>query len=110
MREKLQTLSLTVLKELAKDKGIKNTSTMKKADIIEAILAAADNEKSTEAAPAARENTRINRENRENTQNTQPVQNDDPYRQDYDPAMIDKGPEANGILEVMPEGYGFIRC
>lgn len=36
--------------------------------------------------------------------------NDDPYRQDYDPEMVDKSGDANGILEVMQDGYGFIRC
>lgn len=116
MREKLQTLSLVVLKELAKDKGIKNTSTMKKAEVIEAILALSEDEKGQDNAKAqenekAQENVKTPENVKPQTyQNTQQVQNDDPYRQDYDPAMIDKGKEANGILEVMPEGYGFIRC
>ena len=45
MREKLQTLPLAVLRELAKDKKVKHFSTMKKADLIEAILLAAEEEK-----------------------------------------------------------------
>ncbi|MGN0374593.1 MAG: transcription termination factor Rho [Butyrivibrio sp.] len=106
MKEKLQTLSLTVLRELAKDKGVKNISTMKKAELIDAILAVAANEGNTEdsgkqqtvEAPVKEQSVR------------EQVQSDDPYRQDFDPGMADKGPDANGILEVMPEGYGFIRC
>ena len=39
MKEKLQTLPLTTLREIAKDKNIKGTSTMKKAELIEALLA-----------------------------------------------------------------------
>ena len=39
MREKYESLSATVLRDLAKSRGIKNTSTMKKADLVEAMLA-----------------------------------------------------------------------
>lgn len=44
MKEKLQTLPLTTLREIAKDKNIKGTSTMKKAELIEALLALPENE------------------------------------------------------------------
>ena len=27
-----------------------------------------------------------------------------------EPAQLDSGEKANGILEVLPDGYGFIRC
>ena len=39
MREKYESLSATVLRDLAKSRGIKSTSTMKKADLVEAMLA-----------------------------------------------------------------------
>ena len=39
MREKYESLSATVLRDLAKARGIKNTSGMKKADLVEAMLA-----------------------------------------------------------------------
>lgn len=45
MREKLQTLPLTVLREFAKDKHIKNITVMRKADLIEAIIKADEEEK-----------------------------------------------------------------
>ena len=38
MREKYESLALAQLKELAKVRGIKNVSTMKKAEIVEAML------------------------------------------------------------------------
>ena len=38
MREKYESLSLTVLKELAKARGLKGISTMKKQDLIERML------------------------------------------------------------------------
>ena len=38
MREKYESLPLTSLKEIAKARGLKGVSTMKKADIIELML------------------------------------------------------------------------
>lgn len=35
---------------------------------------------------------------------------DDTVKQEYDPELVDTSSEANGILEVLAEGYGFIRC
>ena len=98
MRRKLETLPLTVLKDIAKDNGLKNISTMKKAELIDAILVATGtSEDNTEVKPQ----TEVPK---------QEVVREDPLKQDYDPSLADKGPEANGILEVMPDGYGFIRC
>ena len=39
MREKYESLALVQLKELAKVRGLKGTSSMKKADLVEAMLA-----------------------------------------------------------------------
>ena len=47
MREKLETLSVSVLKEFAKDKNIKNISAMRKSELIDAILAANNEEEQT---------------------------------------------------------------
>lgn len=110
MREKLQTLSLAVLKELAKDKGVKSTSTMKKADLIEAILGMADSA-SKEEAPQTKVVPKQGVAAPQNpTEATSSNQNQEPVRQDFDPNMVDSGPEASGILEVLADGYGFIRC
>ena len=54
MREKLETLSLTTLKDLAKQKGIKGISGLRKAEIIDLLCEQEENgkqEKET-AAPA----------------------------------------------------------
>ena len=48
MREKYETLPLATLKELAKARGIKGISTMKKADVIEAMLQEDEKEKAKE--------------------------------------------------------------
>lgn len=111
MREKLQTLPLAVLRELAKDKNVKRFSTMKKADLIEAILLAAEEEKAeTSQAPAPQPVKPQTAEQQSAKPQPHTAGEDDAYKQDYDPSMADKGPEADGILEVMPDGYGFIRC
>ena len=101
MRKKLETLPLTVLKDIAKDNGLKNISTMKKAELIEAILVATSTEEKVESEEEVKPRTEAPQ---------QDSAKDDPLRQDYDPSLVDNGSEANGILEVMPDGYGFIRC
>lgn len=45
MREKLETLSLAVLRELAKEKQIKNISTLKKGELIDVLAAVYEKEK-----------------------------------------------------------------
>ena len=101
MREKLESLPLATLKEFAKEKGIKGFYTLKKSELIDELCKIAE----AEATPAPASKTYT----KEVVRNTENV-DDDPYRQDFDPEMAEKGPDANGILEVMPEGYGFIRC
>ena len=49
MREKLETLSLSVLREFAKDKKIKNISSLRKADLIDAILKAQEEDYNSHA-------------------------------------------------------------
>ena len=48
MREKYETLSLAVLKDLAKARGMKGISSMKKGELIEAMLAMDEKEKGAE--------------------------------------------------------------
>ncbi len=131
MREKLQTLSLAVLRDFAKDKKIKNITSMRKSELIEAILEAAANEE--EPKGEVRTETTDNKEKKRVPEQNAPAQpaevspdkgvaekkavynnvvsiGEEPYKQEYDPAMVDNSSGADGILEVMPDGYGFIRC
>ena len=52
MREKYESLPLVQLKELAKVRGLKGTSTMKKAELVEAMLAEDERLKKEEEARA----------------------------------------------------------
>lgn len=88
MREKYETLSLAALKSVAKSRGLKGVSAMKKADLIEAMVAEdeKDNVKEVKAE----------------------IKNE--KQGSIDIEQLDSGDTANGILEVLPDGYGFIRC
>lgn len=88
MREKYESLPLATLRDLAKARHLKGVSTMKKADIIELMLE--EDEK---------DNTKAVREE---------VKNEKSGTADIE--QLDSGIVANGILEVLPDGYGFIRC
>ena len=196
MREKYESLALVQLKELAKVRGLKGTSTMKKAELVEAMLrederlkqldetknetkaesktesnngaksetktelnngtkteakTEAKNEPKTEAKTEIRNETRSEVRNepvrhyvprKTDPATVQGVRNESNYRAEagstqrsdnasrpepaqqaprptritevYDeknyPKELDSGEEASGILEVMPDGYGFIRC
>ena len=191
MREKLQTLPLAELRELAKSQGLKGISTLRKAEIIELLCreneAAAQSEAvlqpdsgSSEGREAqssrepqsskengeprdsgkprdgrpqrdssrqtrfvrqprtsygqqnSREASRDSAESREpkesrESRETGDIRDTRETRADVresrpeprsdtsgiagqDMAELDSGIEANGILEVMPDGFGFIRC
>ena len=186
MREKLETLPVTELREMAKSQGIKGTSSMRKAELVDILCAHAEKNEKKEAAPkdpepgpaqesagvqetrASRETTarpsrehggshdgktqanearRSSRPYDKNGQSrpSQPrtynngyaqqpsaaapapataapagASEERPYRSEVkndatgltnqDLLELDSGIEANGILEVMPDGFGFIRC
>lgn len=99
MREKYESLSATVLKDLAKTRGIKNVSSMKKSDVIEAMLAQdeLDKQKKDSEEKAVKESEKI-------------VEKQQPEKKPEINEDLDSGQVANGILEVMPDGFGFIRC
>ena len=116
MREKYESLALTDLKEIAKARGIKGTSTMKKADLVEAMLLQDEKDKASEqttrkedAAQTADSSEREAVKNAEAGKEKAGEKNDVATQEKY-PAELDSGITANGILEVMPDGYGFIRC
>ncbi len=153
MREKYESLALVQLKELAKVRGLKGTSAMKKADLVEAMLAEDERVKQLEeskretksepksetksepvrrpaprrtdaaTAPGVRNETNYraeagsaqrsdsaSRPDGAVTQAPRPVRVNEVYDEKNYPKELDSGEEASGILEVMPDGYGFIRC
>ena len=116
MREKLQTLPLAELKELAKAQGIKGGSTMRKAELINALCAAAEQEeimKTVVAPPTPRPQFEGKGEERNTGKPQMRPARDNRQAEALTPqevAELDSGIGANGILEVMPDCFGFIRC
>ena len=191
MREKYESLALLQLKELAKIRGIKGASTMKKAQLVEAMLLEDEKDKvkakeqEQEAAKAPKkvpeeakeqtgekkttrtakrpksdkpandrnssdrsaseknvsEKSTLEKASEEKTTTVkiatekasyekaatekfaadkeagqvqkapaERINTNEVYDENQYPKELDSGQEASGILEVMPDGYGFIRC
>ena len=112
MREKYESLALTQLKELAKVRGIKGVSAMKKNDVVEAMLALDEKEKTEKEKQDKAEKPAIDEQSvkAEKTHRAESTEKISAYEAGSFPSDLDSGQEANGILEVMPDGYGFIRC
>ncbi len=140
MREKLETLPLAQLKELAKSQGIKGVSALKKAEIIDALCDAAEKQQEKERTQISEkvqdrpqrtagkkqghQEKKIIAEDRSKFETAEPedMETDDAAAEEIqseretpdaipqDKEALDSGIAANGILEVMADGYGFIRC
>lgn len=119
MREKYESLSLTALKEIAKTRGMKHVSAMKKGDLIEAMLKLDQDVSATQKTEGiVLKNTEKtegvmlkNTEKTEvNTEKSAVNEERTPIKEDDEITKLDSGVTANGILEVLPDGYGFIRC
>ncbi len=177
MREKYESLALAELKEIAKARGMKRISGLKKAELIELMLAedekdkeagkdvepkpvlrgmkepsfaaspnssgdranryerrekttrvpngdnaerpsreqrtrAADNNSSNAERPAREQRGHSDNNNAERPareQRTAPEGNENRQSDERFPSELDSGMTARGILEVMPDGFGFIR-
>ena len=98
MREKYESLALVDLRAIAKSRGIKGATGLKKAELIELMLAEDEKDKAAgkdvEPKPVLRA----------------PGENKEEKAEEKFPSELDSGITANGILEVMPDGFGFIRC
>ena len=122
MREKYESLALVDLKDIAKSRGIRGTSAMKKADVVEAMLALDEEEKKKEdsaamegeerrsaAAPVCMRRGQDGEERRPRREGEEEERRKGPGDDKF-PNELDSGITASGILEVMPDGFGFIRC
>ncbi len=131
MREKLLTLPIKELREIAKTCGISNVSVMRKQQLVDQILKV--NENRTEPEPAQASFSAYpepdGKKERTESEQKEPERNEaetgEPERKETELQQEPEDPEqtaeqrvpdlpgserAHGILEVLAEGYGFIRC
>ncbi|MDE7432865.1 MAG: transcription termination factor Rho [Lachnospiraceae bacterium] len=121
MREKLETLPVSELREIAKKQGIKYVMKLKKTELIEKIIAAAAGDrKEPEEQKKSEEKKKTEEQKKTGTKKRAGEQKKtEPAKTTASEIIIEENPEpeikedvmiASGILEVMQDGYGFIRC
>ena len=129
MNSKYEEMSLAELKAVAKEKGLKNISALRKHELMEQLMVAEESStpevtKEVKEVKVVKEET-VQTERAEQGERTErqerPTENryDRNNRQERvakpeltpsEIAQLDSGETKEGILEVMPDGYGFIRC
>ena len=96
--------TLVELRQLAKEKGVKNVSKLKKDELIQMLSESCDEkEKTNEKSASVSENTNIKENNSVTTENAESSSNGTYKVTNADDQIIE------GILEVLPDGYGFLR-
>lgn len=122
MKEKLETLPLLELRAIAKSKGMKKISTLKKGELIDLLIQSEEDIEPEEKTQKVIQQEIKRQEIKPKEYNSkEPMaalelpKKEMPSGQpvkltNEEIAQLDSGVVANGILEVMPDGYGFIRC
>ncbi len=134
MKEKLLSLPLAQLREIARSKGIKNIAATRKSALVDKLveLMEEENQAAGESKAAPEQTDSVEKVIRESedrglrssegrmTRSTEPRERrrrepeEAPVRpaslRTEEMAALDSGVPAHGILEVMQEGFGFIRC
>lgn len=107
MREKYESLSLATLKDLAKARDLKGVSTLRKPELIERMLQEdqLENEENNKKAEKKEPDKKAEEEEHKKAENESSQSH-----VAAENVQLDSGEKANGILEVLPDGYGFIRC
>lgn len=118
MREKYESLSAVELKAVAKARGLKHLSGLKKSEVVERMLAEDEKEKAEKEKREKEEREEKDREEKDREEKVKEEkakeenireENRDGNRPSSDLSQLDSGQTVEGILEVMPDGYGFIR-
>ena len=112
MREKYESLSLATLKDLAKARGLKGVSALRKPELIERMLHEDELEGETKKQETVREKPQQSEVegNGERIPQYNKTLERTQYHAPAEAVQLDSGERADGILEVLPDGYGFIRC
>lgn len=118
-REKYESLPLATLKELSKVRKMKGVSTLKKADLIEAMIRLDEQEekeklseqtesvleKPDKETEEQKKDEKVSEDSKENKEHKEAREK----KAETDIEQLDSGCSVSGLLEVMPDGFGFIR-
>lgn len=131
MREKYNSLPLSELRAVAKARGLKKISALKKSELVDLMVL--EDEKDKEAETARNTQSKASERETNSTVNpalqqatnksanptSEPISNNSvnpaSEHREHKPSPIETNPDldsgkiAKGILEILPEGYGFIR-
>lgn len=119
MREKLQALPVGELREIAKANGIKSVSILRKQQLIDMILEVTQRNEKKEESEKTEESVKGSDEDKQETAREQKNTGENGrHRKRHhsdnlehrDEVPQENGVTRTGILEVMPDGFGFIRC
>ena len=121
MREKLNTLPVSELRKIAEEKGIEKIYTYRKAQLIDLLCGIFEKEeaKKEENQVIQKEKPAVSKE-ASAISSPAPSSSDSSVRASYAPSFqsarppknlseLDSGLKAEGIVEVMSDGFGFIR-
>ena len=100
-KEQYESLSAVQLKEIAKSRGLKNLSGLKKGEVIARMLEADEADQNQTKVQEPAEHPESSEKQTEEKQTEE--------KQGFDFSQLDSGQTVTGILEVMPDGFGFIR-
>ena len=139
MSSMYETMPLTELRQIAKEKGLKNVSTLRKQELIDALQSTSQMSEVEEIKSDSKLETKIEHKHENKSENIAEHKTDNKnegkveHRQavrteqngttressalkegretmSKDLEQLDSGIIKEGILEVLPDGYGFIRC
>ena len=110
-REQYESLSAADLKSIAKKRGLKVSSGMRKGEVVNLMLEEDEKAAQTEKAMPKEEMTekRIDKIAEKISYQDGQADKKEEEKPALDMSQLDSGIRVSGILEVLPDGYGFIR-
>lgn len=109
MGEKLQALPVGELRKIAKENGIKSVTTLRKQQLIDMILEVTEKKEEKETHEKKIESEETKKTEDENRKRHRRHHKEE-TGEHKDEVLQEQGLTRTGILEVMPDGFGFIRC
>ena len=109
MGEKLQALPVGELRKIAKENGIKSVTTLRKQQLIDMILEVTEKKEEKEIHEKKIECEETKKTEDENRKRHRRHHKEE-TGEHKDEVLQEQGLTRTGILEVMPDGFGFIRC